>query len=235
MSQSESFVETCHLLITSDNRLLADSVGVALVEEGVITSYEQTRCGTEHAHLRKTDLEPQIVLLDACCFKERDALFATIRRLNYELPEAQFVVLAFHADVNCVTGCIESGASSFVLKTEPFRDLVASIEAAKHGQSRCCAQVLDAVLAKVRQLSGAKTETANDIDAELTEREFEVLQLVEEGLLNKEIARRLGVALSTVKNHLHSAFEKLQVSNRRQAVSQALALGVLQCHAQAVA
>jgi LuxR family maltose regulon positive regulatory protein len=74
-----------------------------------------------------------------------------------------------------------------------------------------------------------KVDSANQPDAQLSDREIEVLQLVEEGLLNKEIASRLGIALSTVKNHIHSAFEKLQVETRRQAVRQAIALGVLQC------
>jgi DNA-binding NarL/FixJ family response regulator len=235
MTQPQTSVEDFHLLIVSDNRLLADAAGAALCEETVITSYEHTRLGEELSHLRKTQLEPQVVILDACCFEEQAELFSSIGRLTEELPESQFVVLAYDADPACVTGCIVSGASGFVLKTESLGDLVATIKALKNGHSRCCDQVVDAVLARIRELSGSKNESANNTDAELTEREIEILQLVDEGLLNKEIARRLGIALSTVKNHLHSAFEKLQVVSRRQAVSQAIALGVLQCHADAVA
>ena len=235
MTQTENIIEDCRLLIISDNQLLADATGVALRQQSVITSFEHTRSGEEHAHLRKTAVEPDIVLLDACSFGATSELFARVRWLTEELPESRFVVLAHDADANCVTGCIESGADGFVLKSEPLGDLVATITALRKGQSRCCRQVMDTVLARIRDLSGTKTASAHNTEAELTEREIEILQWVETGLLNKEIARRLGIALSTVKNHLHSAFEKLQVDSRRQAVSQAIALGVLQCHAEAVA
>jgi len=59
--------------------------------------------------------------------------------------------------------------------------------------------------------------------------EIEILKLVGHGMFNKEIANKLGIAVSTVKNHLHAIFEKLQVTRRRQAVLQGLALGVLTC------
>ena len=234
MTYSPRSSEDCHLLIVSDNRLLADATGSALRDQAVISSYEYTAVGAERRLLRATDLEPRIVILDACCFGEPYKLFGTIRRLTEDLPESQFIVLARDADANRVSGCVASGAGSFVLKTESLGDLSASIKALKDGHSRCCDQVMDVIMARIRELAGSKKESANNTEAALTEREVEILRLVEEGLLNKEIARRLGVALSTVKNHLHSAFEKLQVDSRRQAVSQAIALGVLECHAEAV-
>lgn len=225
-----------HLLVVSDNRLLAEAIGSALCEESEFTSFETIRCGLDQAHLLQTQNEPQVVILDACCITEAADLFATTRRLTESLPESEIVVLGRGEEARTVTGCVESGATAFVLTTEPFEDLVATIRAVKEGKARCTAEIVEVVLARIRELAETKVESANNCEAQLSVREVEVLQLVEEGLLNKEIARRLGIALSTVKNHLHSAFEKLEVETRRQAVRQAIALGVLQCQtAQAMA
>ena len=64
MTHPQTLAEDVHLLIVSDNLLLADVAGAALCEEAVITSYEHTRLGEELSHLRKTQLEPQVVILD---------------------------------------------------------------------------------------------------------------------------------------------------------------------------
>jgi DNA-binding NarL/FixJ family response regulator len=222
-------MQTFHLLVVSDNHLLAEAVAEALQQESEITSYEFARCGDQHAHLRRTDLEPQLVIIDACCVDDNQRLFTTTNRLAEELPESHIVVLAYRAERDCVTGCIESGAAGFILKTESLAEVVATVRALKQGQARCCSKVSDLVLAKIRELAHTKVSAANQTEADLTEREIEVLQLVETGLLNKEIASRLGLQLSTVKNHLSSVFQKLHVNNRRQAVSQAIAAGILQC------
>lgn len=228
---SEPSAPASHLLIISDNRLLAEAIGSALCEESEFTSFESVRCGGEQSHLCKTRLEPQVVILDACCLTGTGDLFSATHRLTETLPESQVVVLAGDADARRVTGCIESGARGFILAKEPFDELLATIRAVKEGHARCSGEIVQVVLARIRELAGTKVESANNSDARLSDREIEVLQLVEAGLLNKEIARRLGIALSTVKNHLHSAFEKLQVETRRQAVRQAIALGVLRCQA----
>ncbi|HUG70830.1 MAG TPA: response regulator transcription factor [Pirellulaceae bacterium] len=221
----------CHLLIVSNNRLLAEAIGSALCDESEFTDFESIRCGEEHSHLCRTQHEPRVVIMDACCMASTADLFSATHRMTEQLPESHIVVLARAADARTVTGCIESGATGFILTTQPFDELLATIRAVKQGHARCSGEVVEVVLARIRELAGTKVESANNAEAQLSDREIEVLQLVEEGLLNKEIARRLGIALSTVKNHLHSAFEKLEVATRRQAVRQALALGVLQCHA----
>ena len=60
----------CHLLIISDNRLLAEAIGSALCEKSEFTSFESVRCGDEHSHLCKTQHEPQAVIIDACCMAD---------------------------------------------------------------------------------------------------------------------------------------------------------------------
>jgi DNA-binding NarL/FixJ family response regulator len=108
-------------------------------------------------------------------------------------------------------------------------DLVAAIQALQEGQPRCSGSVVELVLRRIRELSAVKHHESRVEEFELTRREIEVLGLVEQGFLNKEIARQLGITISTVKNHLHAIFEKLQVNGRRQAVRQGIAVGILRC------
>lgn len=97
MTQQQTMVDDFHLLIVSNNRLSSEATGAALREEEAITSYELARIGGEHSHLRKTDLEPHVVIFDACCFDDLAELFDSIVRLTEELPESHFVVLAYDA------------------------------------------------------------------------------------------------------------------------------------------
>ena len=228
--RSSQAIRSFHLLVVSDNRLMADAIAAALVNEGEVTTFESIRCGEEHTHLRRTRYEPQLLIIDACCVENLDGLFSKTNRLAEELPETHIAVLSHSADPRCVTGCIESGAAAFILKSEALRDVLETIRALKAGKTRCCSQVTALVLAKIRELSQTKSAAANEIEGDLTQREIEVLQLLERGLLNKEIARSLGVQLSTVKNHLSSIYQKLGVTNRHDAVCQALATGALEGH-----
>jgi DNA-binding NarL/FixJ family response regulator len=222
--------KTSHeLVIVSDNRLLAEATGTALVSEGAVSSYFHLRYGQETEYLDSMLGDPAIVVMDVTAHVDRSELFSRIRRFARELPTARIVAIGDGQSAECVTGSIESGASTFVLAGDSLGELAFTVKALRDGHSRCSGIVIDIVLRRIRELSTAKQAEAGNEVPVLTEREIEVLELVEQGLLNKEISRRLGICLSTTKNHLHSIFHKLQVSGRRQAVRQGIAVGVLAC------
>jgi DNA-binding NarL/FixJ family response regulator len=80
----------------------------------------------------------------------------------------------------------------------------------------CSPQLLALVAQEVQQRQRSKPSDANDTPISLTSREQEIAALVAEGLLNKQIARRLGIGVVTVKSHVHSLMQKLQVRSRGQ-------------------
>ena len=222
-----------HVLFISDHRLLCDAIGNTLKSAKVVTDFEIIRCGMEKSHLRTTDIEPNLLVLDACCFED-DGLVAVLEKLVAELPDTRIAVISESAVPKLVTSCIEAGSDGFLLKSEPLEDFIATIKELKVGRTRCCKEVAEAVLTKIRLLASTKKSAAHEVGSELTARELEVIQLVETGMQNKEIATRLGVRLSTIKNHLSSIYQKLKVSNRREAISQAIALGIVTCSAEPI-
>lgn len=224
--------ETFHVLLISRNRLLAETLGNTLCDRGLATSIEVCASGQEHDHLRRTMLEPQLVVVDASGFDDHGRLFASVRRLCSTLAETHVVVMSKTVEESEVTGCIAAGASGFILENESIEDLHLTIDALRRGGSRCSAGVIDIVLDKIRELSDRKLRSVPHEAGTLSLREVEILEMVELGMLNKEIANQLGLQLSTIKNHLNSVFQKLNVNSRRQAVSQAIASGILHCESR---
>ncbi len=217
------------LVFVSDNRLFAEVAGAALAEQGVIDSYVHVRNGQENKQLQEMRELPMVLMLDESSHKEKQDLYLAIQRLKAEFPRLSVVVIGGSGSGERVASCIVSGANTFVLATDTLGELVATINSLKEGNTRCSALVIEAVLRRIRELSAAKQHEAGNEVNRLTHREIEILILVETGMFNKEIARKLGIAVSTVKNHLHAIFEKFDVTERREAVRRGIAVGVLNC------
>lgn len=116
---------------------------------------------------------------------------------------------------------IEAGAAGYILKDSSLPELMEIIRLAQRGEAQVSTRMAGALMERLSNLARmfAAVENKMDGDARLTSRELEVLQCIGQGLTNQEIAARLVVEVGTVKNHVHSILEKLNVSNRDEAAS----------------
>ncbi|HKG53125.1 MAG TPA: response regulator transcription factor [Anaerolineales bacterium] len=116
---------------------------------------------------------------------------------------------------------IEAGACGYILKDSSVTDLIEAIRLAQRGEAQISGRIAGAMMERLFYLARmfSAVENKMDGDVRLTSRELEVLQFIGEGLTNQEIAARLVVEVGTVKNHVHSILEKLNVSNREEAAS----------------
>ncbi len=116
---------------------------------------------------------------------------------------------------------IEAGAAGYILKDSSLNELTQIIRLAQKGEAQVSTKIAGAMMERLFKLARmfSAVESRMDGDAHLTSRELEVLQFIGEGLTNQEIAARLVVEVGTVKNHVHSILEKLNVSNRDEAAS----------------
>lgn len=145
------------------------------------------------------------------------ALTAWVREQGFD---TKVLVVSAYDDDPYVTAAIDAGADGYVLKNTSPTDLVAAVRAVHAGQTP-----LDPTIAtKVMRLAGKRGD--ND-EADLTDRELDVLTLAAEGLTNKEIGGRLSISARTVQGHLGRIFEKLQVGSRTEAVTTGLAKGMI--------
>ena len=115
---------------------------------------------------------------------------------------------------------MQAGAQGYLLKDVEPEDLVSAIRAAVRGQATLHPRVAARLVQGVDQ-------TGDDALADLSERELEILMLMAAGLSNQQIADRLIISLSTVKNHVHNIIDKLEAKGRTQAVAQARELKLI--------
>ena len=167
---------------------------------------------------------PDVVLMDLK-MPVLDGVAAT-RRLRVQQPSIRIVALTTFEDDELVFECLRAGAVGYLLKDAPIDRLVEAVLAAARGESVLQPSVASKVLAELSRLASAAPPAASNELARLSERERDVLRLIARGASNKEIAAALFLAEGTVKNHVTSILDKLEVGDRTQAALRARELGL---------
>jgi DNA-binding NarL/FixJ family response regulator len=127
------------------------------------------------------------------------------------------VVLGIDNQETAILSWAETGIAGFVTKEGSLSDLVAAIRGAARGEFVCSPRLAFGML---RRLTTLATQSHGTVaTSRLTSRERQIVDLIAGDLSNKEIAGRLGVTLSTVKNHVHNVLDKLGVSHRHEAAA----------------
>lgn len=135
----------------------------------------------------------------------------TTRRLRERHPDLKVIVLTSFADDDKLFPAIRAGAVAYLLKDVGPQELAETIRAASRGETKIQGEVAK------RLLTGIAGGADRSPDAELTDREREVLRCLGRGLSNKEIGVELFISEATVKTHVSSILEKLELADRTQA------------------
>jgi two-component system nitrate/nitrite response regulator NarL len=159
-------------------------------------------------------VEPDIVLVDLAFGDSIQAIAA----LTATVPAARTVVVSVAQDERCVVDCARAGVAAFVSRDATVADLRRTILQTARGEHPGPSWLMPMLLRRVASHAEPEAPPESSLQR-LTRREREVLDLVADGLSNKQIARRLRIELPTVKNHVHSILDKLDVSRRAQAVA----------------
>lgn len=152
------------------------------------------------------ELRPDVVLMDLQ-MPVVDGVTAT-RNIMAEGLGVDVLVLTSYSDGERIVSALDAGAVGYLLKDADPEDVLHGIRAVSRGESPIHPRA-------ARVLLGSRAAGTSQV--QLTSRESEVLELVREGLANKQIARRLDISERTVKAHLTSAFARIGVSDRTQA------------------
>lgn len=138
------------------------------------------------------------------------------RDIRAEYPDMQVIMLTSYSDDEALFNSIMAGAAGFVLKQIRGQDLVEAIRKVGAGQSLLDPGVTKRVLERLRK---AKFEEKDAKLARLSPQEERILDMVGEGLTNKEIAERIHLSDKTVKNYVSTILQKLEVARRAEAAS----------------
>ena len=136
-------------------------------------------------------------------------------------PATKVLALGLTEEKKRVLRYVEAGAAGYVLKDDSLDDMIETIRAAEEGKVFVSPKIAAAMMERLSDLAQMFSDVENSVtdDADLTARELEVLELIGEGLTNQQISEKLVIEVGTVKNHVHSILEKLNVSSRGEAAA----------------
>ena len=155
-------------------------------------------------------LAPDVVLMDIQLPKMSGV--DCVARLIALLPAVKIVMLTAYDDSDHIFQALQNGASGYLLKRTPPAELLRSIADVQNGGAPMNSHIARLVVQSFHRRGPSPRHTEN-----LTPREEEVLRLVSQGFINKEIADQLGVGLETVRQHLKNCYAKLHVRSRTEA------------------
>ncbi len=210
---------TIRVLITDDHKVVQRGLRGFLELDPALEVVGEASNGREAVAIAQR-LKPDVVLMDLL-MPVMDGIEAT-RQIRHELPEVEVVALTSVLEDASVTAAIRAGAIGYLLKTTDAYELCEAIKAAAAGQVRLAPEAAARLMREVRTPEGPEALTEP-----LTEREAEVLKLIARGKANKQIARELFVAMSTIKTHVNNLYRKLNVSSRTQAALYAARTGLV--------
>jgi DNA-binding NarL/FixJ family response regulator len=200
-------------LVASDIRLYREGLAEGLRSSGRV-ELVGTAADPAASIAAAGDLAPDVVLVDLAMTGWEE----TVRELVATGDEIRVVVLGVREVEDEVLACAEAGVSGYVTREASLDELVDVVESVGRGESLCSPRISALLLRRVTELSGSRRQP--DLADRLTPRETQIVELIDEGLSNKQIAGRLSIELATVKNHVHSILEKLQVERRGEAAAQ---------------
>src|SRR6476660_488133 len=148
---------------------------------------------------------------------------ATTRALLKDHPEVKVIAWTVSESSDDLLRMMQAGCSGYVLKDSGPTELQRALSAAIRSESPVPRKMIPEVLRRV----ATQTPLSNATTVALTSREMQVLRGVAKGFTTKRLARELGLAAPSIETHLHNIFRKLNSTNRGEAVSTALKLGVI--------
>ena len=200
-----------NIAIVDDHNVVREGIRQLLEIDGDIKVVGEARDGYECMEMLKHTI-PDVLLLDINMPNING--IEALRRFKDMGIKSKVIILTIHEDKEYILKTLKLGANGYMLKDSSANSLIEGIRRVAKGEKYIQSSVADLVSASRDDDSVDKSiEQINS----LTNREYEVLILIAEGLNNKDIAERLYISEKTVKNHVSNIFKKLDLNDRVQA------------------
>ncbi|HTI03966.1 MAG TPA: response regulator transcription factor [Gemmatimonadales bacterium] len=199
------------IALIEDNRLVREGIALLLTQHNDLKVVASAPID-DTAELGNT--RPQVILLDIGLGQGSSLRVA--ERIKKESPDSKIIVmdvLPVHEDI---AEFVNAGVSGFIMKDATLDDLVSTIRSVAQGAHVLPPQMTSTLFSQIAKDAVVRGRTDMLEAVRMTPREREVIDLIAEGLGNKEIAARLNIATDTVKSHVRNIMEKLMLHTRLQ-------------------
>ena len=198
------------LVVVEDNRLLREGLTVMLKEQPDITVIASL--GSGDALIRGKRLKPDVILLDFVLRSSSSLrLVHSIRKMN---PDSRVIVMDLAPIQPSLVEYVQAGVAGFVLKDAKFADFLKAVRDVARGKKVLPPTLTSSLFSEIATHATRDRKGNPFKSVRMTHREREVIELIAEGLSNKQIAVRLNLAVDTVKSHVHNILEKLELHTR---------------------
>ena len=200
-----------YIVLIDDNRLLREGLA-SLIHSQAGFKVLTASADVDEALQRVREAKPDVVLLDFG-LEDHDSLALT-STVHAEVPTARVIVMGLLPAQEDVANYVRAGASGFIMKDATFEEFVETIRAVAAGAEVLPPALTNTLFSQIARnaVGGSNSRVLEAV--RLTKRERQVIDLLGEGLSNKEIATRLHIAVHTVKSHVHNILEKLALRSR---------------------
>jgi DNA-binding NarL/FixJ family response regulator len=199
------------LLLIEDNKLLREGI-LAIIKNQADIKVVTTSGKNENTVLKIHKLKPNVVLLDLG-LRNRNSL-EVVYLVKKEFPKVNIIMMDLSPVQADVLQYVKAGASGFILKDATLKDFLVTIKAVAEGAKVLPPTLTDSLFSQIVEyaMKGGKVKLKEAIM--MTKREREVIELIADGLSNKEIGQGLHISTYTVKSHIHNIMEKLTLHSR---------------------
>lgn len=212
------------VLVVDDNQLFCEAATALLNREERIEVVGSAT--SEDRAVRLAQSTPTDVALIGPNLVRAEAL-RLIGTMREELPDVRIVASGLEADQRTILAVIEAGASDYLLQSQPSSDLVRCIVSVGLKEDRRDPRSTTTRVVERFRFSQRLNGKTGAPGIGLTQRQTEILGLMAAGCTNKEISGKLGIAVSTVKNHIHQILTRFGVESREEAVRSGYRSGIL--------
>jgi two-component system, NarL family, response regulator DevR len=201
------------VMLVDDHEIVRQGLRALLEAEDDIEVVAEADSGSSAVSLASAH-QPDVVVMDVRM--PGGSGVEACRAIRDERPDAQVIMLTSFSDDEALFNSIMAGAAGFVLKQIRGRDLLDAIRTVGEGKSLLDPDVTKRVLERLRK---AKLDEKDPKLARLSPQEERILDMIGEGLTNREIAERIHLSDKTVKNYVSTILQKLEVARRAEAAS----------------
>jgi len=208
--------EIIKVVVASETQLVLNML-VSLLEDD--PNIEVVRTATDQMEVLSVQDNYHMLLVSASL--PDNGAMELVRTLSASDEKKKIIILGMTESKTQILRFIEAGADGYVLKDHSVEELIERIHITADDKAVVSPKVADAIMDRLATLSELFSEVEEVIKdpIDLTRREMEVLEHIGDGLTNREIAKELHIELGTVKNHVHSILQKLDVDNREEAAA----------------
>jgi two-component system nitrate/nitrite response regulator NarL len=207
-----------NLVIVHEYELMCHIISVVLEDEAdIYIAGTATNYTTAMELIQRGNID---IALVSTRLPDQEALKLT-RRLLKEQPDVKIIAMGISENKEHILQFVEAGVNGYVLQENSLDDLIGTIRAVHADRAFVSPEIASALIERVSALTLAFERLGATVPQtiDLTDRELEVLKLLDQNLSNKEIAERLVIEVGTVKNHVHNILDKLGVSTREEAAA----------------